>query len=228
MLTNPRPIVLGLFRRRMCLLPTWRGWLALLLAVALVIVVLVRGTFSFLAANDPKPGGVLIVEGWVPDYALSEAMAEFRRHPYRALLVTGGPIEKGAPFSEFGTFAELGAATTVKLGFGSDQVHPVAAPDVRQDRTYVSAVAVREWLRQRGPMPAQVNVMSLGAHSRRTRLLYDAAFAGVADVGIMAIEDRGYDGRRWWASSQGFRTVTGELIAYGYARLLFRAPKSGE
>ena len=169
---------------------------------------------------------MLVVEGWVPDYVIGEAVAEFRRHPYQALIASGGPIDKGAPFSEFGTYAEFGAATAVKLGFDPGKVHAAPSPETRQDRTYISAVSVREWLRQRGPIPARINVVSLGPHARRTRLLYKAAFAGIADIGVIPVEDRGYDGRRWWTSSPGFRSVTGELIAYGYARLLFRAPKA--
>ena len=225
MSTSLRPICFGLLRRRTCLLPTWRGWLALLFSAVAVIAVLVCGLFPFLAMNDPKPGGALIVEGWMPDYAFTDAIAEFHRAPYSAMLVTGGPIEKGAPFSEFRTFAEFGAATVVKLGLATAQVHAVPAPEVPQDRTYASAVAVREWLQQHGGVPAQINVMSLGAHSRRTRLLYEAAFTGVTEVGIIAIDDHSYNGRRWWASSQGVRIVIDELLAYAYARLLFRKPR---
>lgn len=222
------PVMLGLLRRRMALRLTRRGWLVSLLAAMVLLAVMVCGTFPFLAVNDPKPGGVLVVEGWMPDYAIAEAVAEFRRNPSEVLIASGGPIDKGAPFSEFGSYAEFGAATAVKLGLDAGKVHAAPAPETRRDRTYTAAVAVREWLRQRGPIPARVNVVSLGPHARRTRLLYQAAFAGIADIGVIPADDRSYDGRRWWTSSSGFRTVTGELIAYGYARLLFRAPKAGQ
>jgi uncharacterized SAM-binding protein YcdF (DUF218 family) len=161
----------------------------------------------------------------VPDYAIGEAVAEFRRHPYDVLLVSGGPIDKGAPFSEFGSYAEFGAATAVKLGADAAKTHAVPSPETRQDRTYVAAVAIREWLRKRGTMPASVNVVTHGPHARRSRLMYEKAFAGVAEVGVLAVEDRSFDGARWWMSSAGFRSVTGELIAYIYARLLFREPR---
>lgn len=213
-----------LVQRRACLLPTWRGWLVLLVVAAVIFSCLVRATFPFLAVHDSKPGGALVVEGWMPDYALSAAIDEFRRNPYQVLLVSGGPIEKGGLFADFGTWAQLGAATIVKIGGDAARVHPVPAPEVRKDRTYASAVAVRAWLREHGGIPAQINLASLGPHSRRTRMLYEAAFAGVAEVGIIPLEDRSYDGRRWWTSSDGFRTVSGEAIAYTYARLLFRAP----
>jgi hypothetical protein len=211
-----------MLQRRAALRLTWRGRAVLLLVAIVAAVAVVRGLYPFLAANEPKSGGVLIVEGWVPDYTIGEAVAEFRRHPYEVLVVSGGPIEKGAPFSEFKSYAEFGAAVAVKLGADPAKTHAVPAPETRQDRTYVAAVAVREWLRQRGPVPARVNVVSLGPHARRSWLLHEAAFGGLAEIGVMAVEDRGYDGSRWWTSSSGFRAVTGELIAYLYARLLFR------
>jgi len=56
-------------------------------------------------------------------------------------------------------------------------------------------------------------------------LLYEKAFGKGSEVGIIAVPDHGYDAKRWWASSKGFRDVTDEAIAYVYARLIFRAPR---
>src|SRR6266852_4160602 len=89
----------GFLQRRECLLPTWRGWLVLLLAVAALIVFSIRGAYSFLALNDPVDNGALVVEGWLPDYALEQTIAEFGRGHYRRVFVTGGPLENGAPLS---------------------------------------------------------------------------------------------------------------------------------
>ena len=40
-----------------------------------------------------------MVEGWVPDYVLADAITEFGRHPYSRLYVVGGPLGQGAPLS---------------------------------------------------------------------------------------------------------------------------------
>lgn len=196
----------------------------LLLVGTLLAVTALRSVHPFLATSDPIPGEALVVEGWATDYALEDAIAEFRRHDYRMLYVTGGPLERGVPLSEYKTYAELGAATLVRLGLDKAAVQPVPAPWVRQDRTFTAAVALRNWLRQHNAMPAQVNVITVGTHARRSRLLFEKAFAGGLRVGIVAIEDRAYDAKRWWTSSNGVRAVTGEMLAYGYARLFFRAP----
>jgi len=215
----------GLLRRRECLLPTWRGWLLFLLAGLLLTIGAVRKVQSFLAVNDPVAGGALVVEGWAPDYALEEAVTEFRRHHYIRLYVVGVPLERGAPLSEYKTYAELGAATLLKLGLDRDSVQAVPTPAVRQDRTFASALALKQWLQQHNAMPAELNLISLGPHARRSRLLFEEAFGRDVRVGIIALEDRDYDPAHWWKSSQGVRTVTDELIAYGYARLLFRPGK---
>jgi hypothetical protein len=211
----------GLLRRRVCLLPTWRGWLLLLLAGLLLATCAVKKAQSFLAVTDPVTGGALVVEGWAPDYALEEAVTEFRQHHYTKLYVIGVPLEHGAPLSEYKTYAELGAATLLKLGLDRDNVQAVPTPVVCQDRTYASALALKQWLQQHNVMPAELNLISLGAHARRSRLLFEKAFGRDARVGIIALENQDYDPEHWWKSSQGVRTVTDELIAYGYARLLF-------
>lgn len=216
---------LGLLRRRQCLVPTGRGWAAVILSCAALAVAGVLRIHPFLAANDPQPGGALVVEGWSPDYALEAAVAEFNRDHYEKLYVTGGPIEQGAPLSEYKTYAELAAATLLKLGLSTNAVQAVPAPFVPQDRTYTSAVYLRRWLHEHGVSPAKFNLLTLGPHARRSRLLFEKALGKRAIVGVIVVPVRDYEPRRWWRSSQGFRSVTGEALAYGYVRFIFRAPK---
>lgn len=194
-------------------------------ALAFTLISL-RTVHPFLAITQSAPGELLVIEGWVADYVNAEALAEFQRHPYDGIFVTGGPIEKGAPLSEYGTLAELGAATVVALAPElRGKVQAVPAPEVRQDRTYTSALALKTWCREhRDTIPARVNVVSYGTHARRTRLLFQKAFGPKTEIGIVAVRDRSYDPRRWWASSAGFRSVIDELIAYSYARLFFWPP----
>jgi uncharacterized SAM-binding protein YcdF (DUF218 family) len=211
----------GLLQRRECLLPTWRGWLVLLFAVAALVVFSIRGAYSFLAVNDPVDNGALVVEGWLPDYALQEAITEFGRGHHSRIFVTGGPLENGAPLSEYRTFAELGAATLLRLGLDTNAVQAVPAPRVRLDRTYASALALKNWLGSHGVVETNFNVISLGPHSRRSRLLFEKALGKDYKIGVIAIENQEYDAKQWWASSAGVRTMSDEIIAYLYARLSF-------
>lgn len=211
----------GFAQHRECLRPTWRGWLLL---TFLGIALLVSGMLTihpFLAVNERIPAVVLVVEGWVPDYVLEEAKAEFKRHGYRRLYVTGGPLERGGHLSEYKTHADLGAATLVRMGMGKDVVQAVPAPAVRKDRTYTSAVALKNRMHQHASDEASINVVAMGTHARRSRLLFQKAFGEGVRVGIIAVADRDYDPEYWWNSSQGVRVVVDELVAYIYAVFIF-------
>lgn len=212
----------GLVRRRTCWRLTWRGWSLLVLLIVGLGAAGVIGLHPFLAITRPVYGGALVVEGWLPDYALQAAIEEFRQHPYDKLYVTGVPLERGRPLSEYRTHAELGAVILQRLGLEASAIQAVPAPPVRQDRTYVSAAALAQWWREHRVAPRQVHVISMGPHARRTRLLFEKALGAGVTVGITAVPSRDYEPRRWWRSSAGVRATLDELIAYGYARLLFR------
>ena len=218
-------VLCGFLCRRQCLVPTLRGWLLLVLTCAALAIIWAREIAHFLTVNDPVPGGVLVVEGWAPDYALEAAMAEFNRTHYDKLFVTGIPLEQGAPLSEYKTYAELGAAVLLKLGLSTNAVQAVPATAVRRDRTYAMATALKHWMGEHGMAPTKVNLMSVGPHSRRSRLIFEKALGGGVTVGIIAIPSRDFDPAHWWRSSQGVRAVLDEALAYAYARLLFSPSK---
>lgn len=204
-------------------MPTWRGWLLLFMIAGVASTLVVRDAYYLLAPNDPTPGGLLVIEGWEPDYVLEEVLAEFRRNQYDGIVVTGEPVEKGAPLSEYNDYATLTVATLAKMGADPAVLHVAQVPTVRRDRTFASGVALRTWLRGHGLFGRPVNLVCRGAHSRRSRLLYERTLG--TKVGIIAIEDRSFDPAHWWTSSAGFRSVTDEAIAYMYARFFFQAPK---
>ena len=193
----------------------------LLVACAALGGVAGRSIYPFLAAHESLPGGVLVVEGWMADYGMEAARAEFGRNHYASLLVTGGPIDEGAPLYEYRTYAERGAAILVRLGLDTNQVQAVPAPVVARDRTFTSGLSLRAWFQAHPQAPRKVNLLSQGAHARRSRLLFQKALGPDAQVGILAVEDRDYDPSHWWRSSAGVRTIMSETISYAYARFYF-------
>jgi len=164
---------------------------------------------------------VLVIEGWVPDSVLEAGFAEFNRHHYDKVFITGAPIERGGFLSIYGNQADLCSATLLKLGMNSNVLQSVPTPVVSKDRTYASAVALRQWWRAHGMAPTNVNLFSLGPHARRSRLLFRRALGKEVTVGVVALSVGDYDARHWWRTSQGFRSVTDELIAYCYVRAMF-------
>jgi hypothetical protein len=115
----------------------------------------------------------------------------------------------------------MGAATLIGFGLKPAEVRAVPAPPTRRDRTFNSAVALATWLKAEGALPSEINLVSVGPHCRRSRMLFEKALGNGVKVGVIPTEPNDYDPARWWRSSAGFRTVTGEVVAYLYARLVF-------
>jgi uncharacterized SAM-binding protein YcdF (DUF218 family) len=90
-----------------------------------------------------------------------------------------------------------------------------------RDRTYASAVALRVWLREHSMNVHSINVVTEGAHARRTRLMFQEALGKDVGVGIIAVPNPDYDQKRWWLYSEGVKEVGSEAFAYIYSRLLF-------
>src|SRR4051812_959471 len=91
------------FRKRELTVPTWRGWLLVIVVLAALAYATVKTVHPFLAVSAPVAARYMALEGWAPDYALKQAVAEFHRNSYEKVFVAGGPIEAGAPLSEYKT-----------------------------------------------------------------------------------------------------------------------------
>ena len=105
----------------------------------------------------------------------------------------------------------------MRFGVPREHVVTVSAHSVVRDRTFHSALAVKGWLTGQGLPVNAIDVVTMGPHARRSRLLFQSAFAADARIGIIALDDHRYDASHWWRSSEGVRTVLGEAIAYLYA-----------
>lgn len=215
-----RPV---LVRRREVWLPTIWGWLALLLMGAATIVVVVRNLHSFLATNEPTGARVLVIEGWLDHKQLDEAVAVFRAGRYERILTTGGPIYYWPENHGPATFAER-AADHLKRHLPDASVTAVPAPDSMQDRTFLGAVAVREWAKRSGLNFEALDVFSEATHARRSRMLYRLAFGPKIKVGVFAVRSFEYDADAWWQTSYGAEEVVRQAIALLWVQCCFWPP----
>lgn len=200
---------------------TFFGWIVALFVFTGVVAFSIKYVQPFLALDQPVHSDVLVVEGWVPDYALQQAITRFRRDGYRRMVTTGGPIARGAYLSVYKNYANLAKTILIRMGMPADAVSAVPAPASIRNRTYSSAIALKHWLMARGTVTRSLDVLTLGTHARRSRLLFQEAFGPTVEVGVVSIVNASYDPKVWWRSSAGVRTVIGELIAYIYARFVF-------
>ncbi|MEO7853431.1 MAG: hypothetical protein ABIR94_14435 [Rubrivivax sp.] len=106
-------------------------------------------------------------------------------------------------------------------------VDAVPSPHTKQNRTYASAVWVRDWVRQQQPPLTAIDVYTEGTHARRTHLLYAMAFGGDMRAGIVAGAPQDVDMQRWWTSSDAAKTVMSESISLAWTLCCFWPPSSG-
>jgi hypothetical protein len=217
-----RGSVAGLFNHR----PGWRltpaAKLLLLLTGLAGTLLLLRCIEPFLSVThrlkDPE---YLVVEGWIGNSGLKRAAAEFSAGHYQRLLTSGCMrTDEEAPASSR-NFANWSAEDLQKLNIPAERITAVPTWEDRKDRTWHSALALKHWFDQNRIPVKRLEVVSLGAHSRRTRLLYEKAFGKTVQIGIIAARDNEYDPAHWWSTSEGVREVVGESIAYLYARIFF-------
>ena len=201
---------------------SWRGGLILALLGFSTAVLLLLNVQPFLAETHRVNTNVLIVEGWVHEYAIRAAAQEFKRGSYQRVFTTGGPVTGiGHYVNDYQTSASVGADLLKNAGVPPGSVQMVPSRVMDRDRTYGSAVALREWLREPNMPVHSINVLTEDAHARRTRLLFKEALGNNVIVGIIAVPNPDYDARRWWRYSEGVKDVGSEAFVYIYARFFF-------
>ncbi|MDZ8056578.1 MAG: ElyC/SanA/YdcF family protein [Aulosira sp. ZfuVER01] len=208
-----------LIKRQEMWILTVQGWIIAIALIAALIIFAITHIHPFLAVTSPiKSAEILVVEGWLPDYALQQAVAEFKSGNYRQIITTGGTLEQGAYLTAYNSFADVAAATLKKFGLESEKVVAVPAPYVIKDRSYTSAAEFGRWLSKSNFQPKSINLFSWDAHTRRSWLLFKKVLAPQMKVGAIAAKTQDYNPKQWWRSSQGVRTVIDEAIAYIYAQ----------
>ena len=216
-----------LFRRRQIWLPTVWGAIVLFAIGATLGIALLRQVGNYLAPTEHALGGdgrgarTLVVEGWLDDDALDDAVPLARSGSYERVVTSGGPIETWREIQPWPNYADRAADYLRRHGVRETPVIAVAAPATEQERSYVSAVAVREWVRTQGLALAAIDVFSASVHARRSRLIYRMAFGPAVDVGIVAAPPHRYRLDHWWATSEGTKAVVSEVLGLGWTKCCF-------
>ncbi len=197
----PRRALWGLLDRKERWSLSWRGRLVLASALLLVGALVLKGVYPFLAITHRVNANILVVEGWIHEYAIRAAVKEFQSNQYQRVSV--------------------GADLLKKWGLPDERLEMVPSRVMDRDRTYGSAVALRNWFLDHNMAVSGIDVVTEDVHARRTRLLFQKAFGKDVQVGIIGVANVDYPANRWWHYSQGLKNVVSEFAAYLYARLLF-------
>ena len=179
----------------------------------------VRNLYHFLAVSSPVGGQFLVVEGWLPTFAYREAAEEYRKGKYARVIAVGVMREDGVAGGD--ASEDFGADQLVRFGVPREAISTASYSAIQRDRTFHAAMAVKEFLDKQGLHNTSVDLITLGPHARRSRLLYEMALGRDVNVGVIAVEDWRIDPLHWWRNSEGARSVISETIGYAYARIFF-------
>ena len=201
---------------------SWYGWMVVALMLLLGAIGLVHTIFPFLAVTHRVDADVLVVEGWVHEYAIRTAISEFQSSHYQRVFTTGGPVAgMGGYTNDYNTSASVGAGRLKAAGLSPEFVQMVPSRINDRDRTYSAALALRNWFREHHAGVRSINVVTEDVHARRSRLLFQKAFGPGVNVGIISIPNPDYDSTHWWRYSEGVKEIISEGAAYIYARFFF-------
>jgi len=196
------------------------GTILLIAAALATVVVGSRGFYPFLALTARVPSDVLVVDGWMPTQILKQAAEEYSRGNYHTVLVVRGIYALDAIESEQ-TWDDYVCDILAKRGIPRERLRSVLFSSYKKDRTLHSALAVKEWCQHNGLVLVSLNLVTVGSHARRSRMLYKRMFDKNIRIGVIALDDPAFDAHHWWRSSEGIREVLFEGVAYLYVLFNF-------
>jgi hypothetical protein len=193
----------------------------LLGAAAVVAAVLLAGLWhDFLAVNQPVEADVLVVEGWTwSSPALGEAADEFTRRPYKLIVAVGEPMAHTGPDGDQTASSERVARRLRESGVEGSRIVVLTMPPVTRHHTFSSALALREWMKTAEMSGSGINVFTIGAHARKSLVLFRRALGSDIRLGVVAGTEDSYNPRWWWLSPRGVYVVARKTVGYLYAVL---------
>lgn len=175
----------------------------------------------YLSKSSPVNGEFLVLDGQLSDYAIEQAITIFDQNKYKAIIVMGGRLPSGHYITGKKTMAEITYSTFIVLDFDSTDLILVKGQQVLKDRTYTSGLNLKNWFEEQKIQHTGIDILSVGCHAKRSQYLFQKALGNNFKVGVVAINDKGYNIKKWWKTSNGVRSVISEMIAFIYATVFF-------
>lgn len=187
----------------------------------LLLAVYIMNVHKFLIRNNPIDAEILVVEGWIPDYALDKAINEFRNNKYKYLITTGVYVSDFNSIESNTTEAQAARRALLQKGIGRDSIFAVSAKYTFADRSYISAKALRLWMLNKNVKYKSFNLFTYGPHSRRSLASFEKAFGKDYTIGVITVTDNSNSYNNWFKSFSGIRSIVEETFAWIYVRLFF-------
>jgi hypothetical protein len=110
-------------------------------------------------------------------------------YQYHSVFDTGRIGGNNRLINDYESHSQLLRNKLISLGIDSSKVVAVTGKRTVFNRTFASANAVKRWLKNSGMQVNGVNIVSMGAHSRRTWLTYRRILKKSYNVGIISLTD---------------------------------------
>jgi hypothetical protein len=91
--------------------------------------------------------------------------------------------------NNYNSSAEIFRNKLVSAGIDSTKINVITGNRTGINRTLVSAIAVKRWLKSSGYKVKGLNIISLGVHARRTWLTYRRVLGNSYEIGIISLQD---------------------------------------
>jgi len=210
-----------LVKQKVCYRLTFAGFSLILGINLLALIVIIRSISAFLVVNRPLETEVLIVDGLLPGYGYDSIVSLVKKNSYKYLITTGADVDYVYNSGEHFNIAEFSYNVLSTKDIGDCKLYKAPAHNVVRDRTFTSAITLKNWFVRNKIFPWKINIVSFSCHARRTWILYRKAFRQYAEVGIITIPDMSYNYKKWYNNSKGVRMVLSETIGYIYSTVFF-------
>ncbi len=208
-------------------LPTLWGLLLTFLILTLITYFGLRNLGNFLAYQKPIHSNILVVDGWMSEENLQLAAKYVKKNNYEFVITSGGPIKHKLLNPQHDYYAEQATFILKYYGTTPDKIITLPTPASAQNRTFLSAVTVRDWLDKHNPNYRSLDLFTSGVHSRRSHLLYETAFDDDKQIGVIVAPPIGYQLDQWWNSSTGAKGVLMEVISLVWTVCCFDPGEKG-
>ena len=88
--------------------------------------------YSFLAPETQPHTGILVIEGWIGDEPLDEAILIYRAGNYSKISCTGLQIETGSYLQAFKSYSEMTKARLQHLGLSNEEIIATASKETKK------------------------------------------------------------------------------------------------
>src|SRR5215212_427150 len=175
---GPRDSILcGIFARKARWGLTLRGWLVTL-ALFLALTIFIGLTIHpFLAPTDRLTARLLVVEGWSPPSTMDHVAAEFRSGNYEQVILVRPIFDAPDEYESGLSYGKWLAQLLVQKGVPESKLATLYPRVAQKDRTYHAALTVKQFIAEHQLNIDSLNLITTGPHARRSRLLYQKAFA---------------------------------------------------